>query len=135
MFKYLSLAAVLGLGALPVLAQEVPVETAKLGKSNVTLHVQPFLTEEELATLRLVMTNKDALAVFVPGKPGSFAALAVSPDEGFIRDGQPVASAQALADFKDGATAATEAMAACDAARAKKSKAPCVVVLEVGPVK
>lgn len=135
MFKSLSVAAVLGLTALPVLAQDVPVETAKLGKSNVTLHVQPFLTEEELATLRLVMTNKDALAVFVPGKPGSFAALAMSPDEGFIRDGQPVGSAMALADFKDAAAAATEAMAACDAARKPKSKASCVVVLEVGPAK
>lgn len=135
MFKSLSLAAVLCLGALPVLAQEVPVETAKLGKSNVTLHVHPFLTEEELATLRLVMTNKDALAVFVPGKPGSFAAMAMAPDEGFIRDGAPVVSAMALADFADAATAAAEAMAACDAARKAKSKASCVVVLEVGPAK
>jgi hypothetical protein len=133
MLRTLCLAAGLGLAALPVLAQDVPVETAKLGKSGVTLHVHPFLTDEELATLRLVMTNKDALAVFVPGKPGSYAALAMSPDEGFIRDGQPVASAMALADFPDAATAAAEAAAACDAARKAKSKAPCVVVLEVGP--
>ncbi len=135
MFKPLSLAVVLGLAALPVLAQDVPVETAKLDKFDVTLHVHPFLSEEELATLRLVMTNKDALAVFVPGKPGTFAAMAMAPDEGFIRDGAPVASAMALADFADAATAATEAMAACDAARQSKSKASCVVVLEVGPAK
>ena len=29
----------------------VPTETARLGKAQVTLHVQPFLTAQELATL------------------------------------------------------------------------------------
>lgn len=111
-------------------AQEVPNETAELAGSQVTLHLHPFLTEEELATLRLVQSNKDALAVFVPGKAG-FAALAVSPDDGFLREGALVPSAVALAELPDAETAAAEAVKACDAA--KKGKAPCVVVLDVAP--
>ncbi|PTE13788.1 hypothetical protein [Pseudogemmobacter blasticus] len=108
----------------------VPTETARLGKAQVTLHVQPFLTAQELATLRLVMTNESALEVFVPSK-GGFAAMAVSPDEGFIREGVPVPSASALAGFADPAAAVAAALQACDGAR--KGKAPCVLVLEVGP--
>lgn len=113
-------------------AGDVPFETATLGKSEVTLHLHGFLTEEELAMLRLVMTNEQALAIFVPGKAG-FAALAVSPDDGFVRNGQPVASAVALADLPDAATAEAEALKACGAA--KKGKADCVVVLTVTPGK
>ena len=94
----------LTLAAAPVLAQTAAVETAKLGKSQVTLIAHPFLTPEELQTLRLVMTNKQALSVFLPGKPDSYSALAASPSEGFIRGGKPVASAtaetaSAAADF------------------------------------
>lgn len=114
-------------------AQEVPVETATLGKSAITLYAHPFLTEEELATLRLVMTNTEMLGMFLPGKEGSYAAMAVAPGEGFIRDGAPVASASALADLPDAATASANALQACNAARAKG--ADCVVVLEVGPTK
>lgn len=110
---------------------EVVLEKAVLGASEVTLMPHPFLSEEELATLRLVLTNEQALAIFVPGKPGTFAALAVSPDEGLIREGAPVASAVALADFSDIEAARTAAIAAC--AAAKKAEADCVVVLEVAP--
>lgn len=113
-----------------VAAADVPVETATLGKANVTLHVHPFLTDEELVALRLVLTNEDALALFFPGK-GGHAALAVSPDDGFIRDGSLVKSAVALAEMADAIAAADGAMAACEAAKA--GKAACVVVLNVAP--
>lgn len=124
----------LGLLAGAAHSQTAPVETAKLGKSQVTLTAHSFLTPEELQTLRLVMTNKQALSVFLPGKPANFSALAVSPSEGFIRGGKPVASATAVADLPDAATAQMNAIQGCDKARAKAS-APCVVVLEVGPAK
>ncbi|WP_431300084.1 hypothetical protein [Tabrizicola sp. BL-A-41-H6] len=129
------MAAKLLLGAMlfaatPVVAQTVPVETSTLGSSAITLHLHPFLTEEELATLRLVMTNEQALSLFVPGKLGH-AALAVSPDDGFIRVGAPMGSATAVADLPDAAAAATAALAGCDAA--KEGKLPCVVVLEIAP--
>lgn len=120
--------------AAPTLAQTAAVETAKLGKSQVTLTAHSFLTPEELQTLRLVMTNKQALSVFLPGKPANYSALAMSPSEGFIRGGKPVASAIAVADLPDAATAQTNAVKGCDKARAKAS-APCVVVLQVGPAK
>ena len=77
--------------------------------------------EDELMALRLVMTNEDALALFVP-KSGGFAALAMSPDDGFIRDGAPAKSAVALADLPDAGTAAAEAAKACDGLR--KGKCP-----------
>ena len=110
----------------------VPTESARLGESRVTLHVHPFLSGQELTALRLVMSNEDALAVFVPAK-GGYAAMAVSPDDGFIRDGVPVASAVALAGLPDADTATAQALAGCDSAKA--GAAPCVVVLEVAPAK
>ena len=130
------LAGVLALaGAGAVAAQEeVPVETARLGKSLVTFTHHAFLTGQEVATLQLVMSNRQALSVFVPGKPDAYSALAVSPDEGFIRDGQPVASAVAVADLPDAETARLNAVEACDKARAPEH-APCVVGLEVGPAR
>ena len=112
------------------MAQDVPVETAKLNGATVTLHVQPFLDATELATLRLVMTNAQALALFLPDNQG-FAAIAVAPDEGFIRGGAPVASAVALGGLPDAQTAAAQALAQCDANR--KGGAACVLVLEVAP--
>ncbi len=125
-------ALVLAALALPgaAAAQDVPVARATLGKSQITLHKQAFLTPEELATLEIVLKNEQALSLFVPNNTG-FAALAVSPEDGFIRGGQPVASAVALAELPDAVTAATEAIKACD--QIKKGKAPCVLVLEVAP--
>ncbi|NJM83676.1 MAG: hypothetical protein HC844_15510 [Tabrizicola sp.] len=86
--------------ALPAGAETVVGEAARLGASSVTLYPYGFLTEEELTTLRLVMSNEQALALFVPERSG-FAALAVSPDDGFIRNGAPVASASALGNMPD----------------------------------
>lgn len=128
------LVAVAGVGlvATAAAAQDVPVETATLGKAAITLHIHPFLKEDELATLRLVATNEQALALFVPSQKG-FSAMALSPDDGLIRDGQPVPSAIALADLPDAETARLRAAEACD--KARSGKAPCVVVLEVAPAK
>lgn len=122
-------ALVLAFGS-AALSEGVSVEEAALGTSNVRLYVHPFLTPDELATLRLVMTNEQALSLFVPNASG-FSALAASPSEGVIRDGKPVASAIALAELPDAASAAKAAAAACDAARV--SDDPCVVVLEISP--
>lgn len=126
--------AVLALGVIasPLLAQEVPAEVQELGKQQVTVHVHPFLSGEELSALRLVATNEQALALFVT-RPGRFTAIAVAPGEGFIRDGQPVPSATALSDLPDAETARADATAACNAARTKGPD--CVVVLEVAPAK
>jgi hypothetical protein len=123
------LTAVMAFGAVSAKA-EVTKEVTTLGTSSVTLYPQPFLDATELATLRLVATNKEALALFVPSSAG-YAALAAAPGEGFIKDNKPVASAIALSDLPDAATAAKNALAACDAAR--KSKEACVLLLEVGP--
>ena len=79
----------------------------------------PFSQEspaEELATLRVVGSNEEALKLFVVSDKGH-AAIAVSPDEGFIRDSAPVPSAIAVADLPDAETATAEALKACDAAR------------------
>lgn len=111
---------------------DVAVEKSVNGESSVTLHVQPFLDATELATLRLVATNKDALALFVPSSKG-YAALAAAPKEGFIKEGVPVASAVALSDLPDAAAASEAALKACNAAR--KSDEDCVLLLEVGPNK
>jgi hypothetical protein len=125
------LAAGLALLITPALA-EVAVETSVNGDSSVTLHVQPFLDATELATLRLVATNKEALALFVPTSKG-YAALAAAPKEGFIKEGVPVASAVALSDLPDAVTASEAALKACNAAR--KTEEDCVILLEVGPNK
>ncbi len=116
----------------PVMAQaEVPVEVGTLGASEVALHIHPFLSDEELTALRLVATNEQALALFVPDASKGHSAMAASPDDGVFRDGKPVASAMALAGLPDAATARTNALAACD--KARSGKAACVVVLEVAP--
>lgn len=114
-------------------AADVPVEVSTLDGSQVTLHVYPFLKDEELRTLRLVATNRDALSVFLPSKDSKhYSALALAPDDGFLVDGAPAATAIALGDFPDAAAAVKATTEACDAKRAKGT-APCVAVLEVGP--
>jgi hypothetical protein len=110
------------------MAEDVPVETSELAGSVILLHVHPFLTDEELKTLRLVGSNKDALALFVP-EGGGHAAIAVAPEEGFVRSGMPVASAMAVAKLPDAETAQKDALEGCNAA--KTTKTACVLVLEV----
>ncbi|MBI1171209.1 hypothetical protein GC209_07390 [bacterium] len=114
------------------LAGDVPVEVSKLDGSKITLHVYPFLKPDELKTLRVVAKNRQALQIFIPGDKAHFSAMALAPDDGFMKDGAPVETAVALSDLPDAATAAANARAACDAKRGKKGK-PCVTVLEVGP--
>ncbi|OHC54683.1 MAG: hypothetical protein A3D16_11105 [Rhodobacterales bacterium RIFCSPHIGHO2_02_FULL_62_130] len=126
------MAAVFGLGLMGGIAaaQDVLTEVATLGGSTVTLHVHGFLSEQELATLRVIGTNEEALKLFVVSDKGH-AAIAVSPEDGFIRDGAPVASAIAVADLPDAETAKADALAACDAAR--NGASPCVILLQVSP--
>lgn len=109
-----------------------PTETGSPGAAQVTLYTWDFLTAEELAALRLVLVNEDALAVFLPEGAGvGFAAMAMSPEDGFIRDGALVPSAVALAGFESQAEASEAAYAACNAAR--MGKAECTIVLEIAP--
>lgn len=132
MMKTMVAGVVLALGlATAGAAQTVKTEVAELGGSTITLHLQPFLTETELATLRVVMTNPEALAIFVPDTSKGFAALAVSPDDGFLPAGAPAASAQAIGGMPDAAAAAKDALAACD--KLRKGEAGCVLVLEIAP--
>ena len=109
---------------------EVATETATLGEFNVTMYVQPFLTEEDLAILRMVLTSQDALALFVP-EPNGFAAMAASPDDGFVKDGVPSVSVVALGGLPDAATASADAVEGCQ--KAKQGTADCVVILEIAP--
>jgi hypothetical protein len=124
----------LGLGLMLVagaaVAQEVPVEVAVLKGQQVTIHIQPFLNEEELGMLRLVQTNKQALGLFVTSE-GGYAAMAVAPDEGLVRDGGFPASVIAIGDLPDAAAAQAAALAGCEEKR--QGGAECVIVLEVGP--
>lgn len=132
MMNYIGAGVALALGlATAGVAESVKTEVAELGGSSITLHLHPFLTEVELATLRVVMTNPDALALFVPDASKGYAALAVSPDDGFLPEGAPAASAQAIGGLPDAATAAKDALAACD--KLRKGEAACVLVLEIAP--
>ena len=119
-----------GAAAQTAAGDDVPVEVSTLAGQQITLHIYPFLGESDLKTLRLVATNKQALQLFVTSKGHS--AIAVSPDEGFAPEGTPAPSAVAIGDFSDAATAASEATKACDDKRT--GEAPCVVILEVGPI-
>lgn len=125
-----SLLAAMALGAAPALSQTVPPEVQRLGASQVTLYLHPFLTPEETAALRMVASNEQALGLFVP-RPGRHAAIAIAPAEGFIRAGLPVPSATAMSDLPDAAAARAAAMQGCETAR--KTGEACVVVLEVAP--
>ena len=132
MMKYVSMGVALAFGLVTSgVAEAVKTETGELGGSNITLHLQPFLTEAEVSTLRVVMTNPDALAIFVPDTSKGFAALAVSPDDGFLPAGAPASSAQAIGGLPDAASAAKDALAACD--KLRKGEADCVLVLEIAP--
>jgi len=118
------------LAAVPVVAQTVPTEVFTLDAVDVTLHLHPFLTDEESTTLRVVGQSPDALALFLPAG-NSFGAIALAPKDGFIRDGQPVDSASAVADLPDAAQARDAALMECNAARTGGPS--CVIVLEIAP--
>ena len=123
-------AAVIALSAIGAQAQ-VATEVTTMGDFTITLHLHDFLTADDLTVLRLVAKDQNALAMFVP-EQGGFAALAASPDDGFTKDGAPVASASALGGLADAAAAVSAAMTACQVATT--AKAACVILLEVAPV-
>lgn len=126
----LSAALILCLAA-PAAAQTVPTEASRLGDRAVTLHLHPFLTPEELVLLRTVAANEQALALFITGERDRFGAIAAAPTEGFVRGGQPPASAFAIADLRTPDDARTGALEGCE--RSRRQGPACVVVLEVGP--
>ena len=129
--KFLGVAAGLTLAAIgPVSAQDAQIENYELGGVAITVFAHPFLATEEIMTLRLVGQNSDALELFVPEGPG-YAALAIAPQEGFVRDGVPVDSAIAISGLPDIATARSSALEACDSAR--QTAQECVIALEVAP--
>ncbi len=126
---------IMGLGFAVVLAGSAMAQTAAtevktLKGQKVTVHIQPFLNADELRMLRLVQTNKQALALFITSE-GGYSAMAASPGDGLVRDGGFPASVIAIGDLPDAATAATAALDGCNAKR--KSSDACVLVLEVGP--
>lgn len=112
------------------LAQQSGAERYQLDGIEVTVLTHGFLSEEELMTLRLVGQNRDALSIFIPEGSG-FAALAVAPNEGFVRAGMPVDSASAISGLPDIGAARGAALEACDAAR--NGGPACQIVLEVAP--
>lgn len=113
---------------MPAAAQQA--ERYEMQGSAVTVILHPFLSEEETVTLRVVGQSPDALSLFVP-EGGQFAAMAVAPAEGFIRDGMPVASATAISNLPDLAQARAAALEGCNAARS--GGAECQIVLEIAP--
>ena len=122
----MALVAVCAAGA----AQAGTVESAILDGRKITVTLHEFMSSEESQTLRLAMSNKDVLAVFLAGQEGH-GALAISPDEGFIRNGQIVTSAVAMAGLPDIGAARAAALQGCEAKR--KGPSDCVVVLEISP--
>lgn len=127
----IGIAAALTLTTGAATAQDVMREIYHLDGVEVRVVTQPFLTEEELMTLRLVGQSRDALSLFVTDAAG-YSALAVAPDEGFVRAGMPVGSAMALSGLVSAGAARDAALAACNEARA--GGAACVIVLEVAPL-
>ncbi len=82
------------------LADVPPAETAVIGGAKVTIYAMEFLSEEEVSTLRLVLTAPEALALFVP-EGGGHAALAVSTRGWLLfRDGALVKSSTAIAGME-----------------------------------
>lgn len=126
----LALAVTLGLSLAGMANAEGPVETETLRAGNiaVTLHLHAFLTDAERDALRQLGSSAEAMRTFL-GDTDGFAAIAVSPEEGFIRNGMPVESAVALSQLPDAEAARSNARAACE----ENAAGTCVVVLEAAP--
>lgn len=131
MMPALVLAAALLSGPVVQAQQPVPTEVTRLAGQQITLHVHPFLTPDELVTLRFAASQPQGLALFV-AQQGGHAALVLAPAEGFLREGNLVPSATAMSGLPDAAAARQAALTVCDKARAADGPA-CVVVLEVAP--
>lgn len=131
----LALAALISLSltGLPLAAgAQSPVRTEALsaGAFSVTLHLHPFLQGQELEVLRQLGASEEAMLAFI-GPADSYGAIAVSPRQGFFRDGAPVPSALPISQLPDAETARRAAIDACSNAAGGR----CVVVLEAGPVR
>lgn len=112
-------------------AQDVPREVTRGDGLEVTLHRHPGLAAEDRDMLQALAAQPAALAGLL-GASG-FAAIALAPAEGMIRDGVPADSATAIGQLPDAATARAAALEGCTAAR--RSGPACVVVLEVAPLR
>ncbi|MCC1482027.1 hypothetical protein [Roseibaca sp. Y0-43] len=116
--------------AAPLQAQDVPRETYTLDGVQIALSLHSFLSPEGVAMLRLVGQNRDALALFVPDG-ARFAAMALAPEDGLVKDGLLAESAVAVADLPSLDEARAAALDGCNAAR---SGGPdCVIALEIQP--
>lgn len=127
-------ALALGLGlAFPAGAQStVPQDVWVIDGVRITLHLHPFLRADEVELLRQIGASADA-ALALLGGAGGHGAIAVAPAEGFMRDGQPGASATALGQLPDAAAARSAVLDACNAVR--RGGAACVVVMEAAPAR
>ncbi len=112
------------------LAQSVPTEVTRTAGAEITVHLHPFLTDEDRATLQVIAATPAALEALL-GESGGHAAIALAPEEGLMRDGVPADSAIAVGQLRDAAAARREALEGCDAVR--RSNSACVIVLEVTP--
>lgn len=117
-------------GAAGASAQQAASERYQLDGIDVTVVAHEFLTEEEVLTLRLVGQNRDALSLFLP-EGEDYLALAVAPAEGFMRAGEPVASATAISGLADMDSTRASALELCNDARNGGSE--CQIVLEIAP--
>lgn len=121
-----------GVGAVQAVAQAVPTEVTRFDRAEVTLHLHPFLTPTDKAMLQIIAGNEQALATFL-GEAGGHAAMALAPAEGLMQGDVPAASATAVGQLPDAATARARALEECDAAR--RSGPDCEVVIEVMPIR
>ena len=129
----LALAALisLSLAGLPAATNgqsSVRTEVISAGAFAVTLHLHPFLQPQELEVLRQLGASEEAMLAFI-GPADSHGAIAVSPRQGFFRDGAPVPSALPISQLPDAETARRAAIDACSDAAGGR----CVVLLEAAP--
>ena len=106
------------------------VESYTLDGMEVTLRLHDFLTQEDIAMLRLVGQRRDALELFVPQQEGH-AAMALAPQDGLLREGLMSESAVAIGDMPSLDAARTAAKERCNAARSAGPE--CVIALEIKP--
>jgi hypothetical protein len=122
--------AALALMAAPAMAEDVPTETYALDGVQIVVSLHEFLSPEGVAMLRLVGQNRDALALFVPDG-ARFAAMALAPEDGLVKDGLLAESAVAIADLPSLEEARDAALDGCNAARSGGPE--CVIALEIQP--
>lgn len=123
----------LSLAVLPVTGSgqsSVNTEELSAGAFSVTLHLHSFLQRDELHILRQMGTSEEVMLTFI-GPDDSYGAIAVSPRQGFFRNGAPVPSALPVAQLPDAETARQAAIEACSNAAGSR----CVVVLEAAPAR